>query len=106
LPARGLVGCRDLRSLPTRRSSDLEHLGLTEAREGEAVERRAAALGALRVVGGVAAEDLHAEALLAQLRHERGGLGAEAGVVDHVDRKSTRLNSSHVKSSYAVLCLK
>src|SRR5436305_10433372 len=24
----------------------------------------------------------------------------------HVDRKSTRLNSSHVRSSYAVLCLK
>src|SRR5690606_41871808 len=24
----------------------------------------------------------------------------------HVDRKSTRLNSSHVKSSYAVFCLK
>src|SRR5690606_4382602 len=26
--------------------------------------------------------------------------------VDHVDRKSTRLNSSHVKISYAVFCLK
>src|SRR5690606_41651573 len=26
--------------------------------------------------------------------------------VDAVDRKSTRLNSSHVKSSYAVFCLK
>src|SRR5690606_41912597 len=25
---------------------------------------------------------------------------------DEVDRKSTRLNSSHVKSSYAVFCLK
>src|SRR5690606_40685834 len=30
----------------------------------------------------------------------RGRIGAEQ------DRKSTRLNSSHVKSSYAVLCLK
>src|SRR5690606_41421916 len=30
-----------------------------------------------------------------------------AGIVDlHVDRKSTRLNSSHVKISYAVFCLK
>src|SRR5690606_39722886 len=27
-------------------------------------------------------------------------------VEDDVDRKSTRLNSSHVKSSYAVFCLK
>src|SRR5690606_41191063 len=30
-----------------------------------------------------------------------GGLGGSAS-----DRKSTRLNSSHVKSSYAVFCLK
>src|SRR5690606_11329162 len=28
------------------------------------------------------------------------------GVVDYLDRKSTRLNSSHVKISYAVFCLK
>src|SRR5690606_40774090 len=27
-------------------------------------------------------------------------------LVDHRDRKSTRLNSSHVKISYAVFCLK
>src|SRR5690606_39707964 len=27
-------------------------------------------------------------------------------VDDHLDRKSTRLNSSHVKISYAVFCLK
>src|SRR3712207_7982092 len=29
-----------------------------------------------------------------------------AVTVDHVDRKSTRLNSSHANISYAVLCLK
>src|SRR5207302_4232703 len=28
------------------------------------------------------------------------------GVLGHEDRKSTRLNSSHVKISYAVFCLK
>src|SRR5690625_5988824 len=28
------------------------------------------------------------------------------GVEDHLDRKSTRLNSSHVAISYAVFCLK
>src|SRR5436309_7310366 len=28
------------------------------------------------------------------------------GLSDNVDRKSTRLNSSHVKISYAVFCLK
>src|SRR5690606_40411144 len=32
--------------------------------------------------------------------------GAEAEVLEPVDRKSTRLNSSHVKISYAVFCLK
>src|SRR5690606_41876028 len=34
-------------------------------------------------------------------------LWAQAGVlVNELDRKSTRLNSSHVKISYAVFCLK
>src|SRR2546427_3531169 len=32
--------------------------------------------------------------------------GADAGVLQHADRKSTRLNSSHSQSSYAVFCLK
>src|SRR5690606_41805470 len=36
---------------------------------------------------------------------ERVIAGLEAGEF-RVDRKSTRLNSSHVKSSYAVFCLK
>src|SRR5690349_23996937 len=36
-------------------------------------------------------------------RHQRGEAGTEA---DHRDRKSTRLNSSHVEISYAVFCLK
>src|SRR5690606_10742924 len=34
-----------------------------------------------------------------------GGAATTDGVVVHVDRKSTRLNSSHVKISYAVFCL-
>src|SRR5690606_8757228 len=40
----------------------------------------------------------------------RSGTGKVAGTLGHGkrgrDRKSTRLNSSHVKSSYAVFCLK
>src|SRR5690606_41543600 len=32
--------------------------------------------------------------------------GAGPGGGPHIDRKSTRLNSSHVKISYAVFCLK
>src|SRR5699024_11502044 len=30
----------------------------------------------------------------------------DAALVQHTDRKSTRLNSSHVSNSYAVFCLK
>src|SRR5699024_12084161 len=32
--------------------------------------------------------------------------GQHAGDFDNIDRKSTRLNSSHVSISYAVFCLK
>src|SRR6266699_219537 len=35
-----------------------------------------------------------------------GGDQGPVGVVGEEDRKSTRLNSSHVRISYAVLCLK
>src|SRR5690606_40062904 len=36
-----------------------------------------------------------------------GGIGrAAVALLMHIDRKSTRLNSSHVKISYAVFCLK
>src|SRR5690606_30312178 len=35
-----------------------------------------------------------------------GGVERGAAAVHEVDRKSTRLNSSHVKISYAVFCLK
>src|SRR5690606_15577489 len=38
--------------------------------------------------------------------HEQQDVLALAGLVLLVDRKSTRLNSSHVKISYAVFCLK
>src|SRR5205814_10534285 len=43
-----------------------------------------------------------------RLPHRRGG-GAHAqvpGAERHADRKSTRLNSSHLGISYAVFCLK
>src|SRR5690554_7773622 len=33
-------------------------------------------------------------------------VGAALDLADRVDRKSTRLNSSHVRISYAVFCLK
>src|SRR5690625_4209856 len=84
----------DLRSFPTRRSSDLV---------GAAAGARLAA-GALRGNHRRCADRRLFSgrvAVVAAARLARCGItvGAE-------DRKSTRLNSSHVAISYAVFCLK
>src|SRR5690606_41309088 len=90
---------RALPSFPTRRSSDLG---------GPGVDRAVLARPDAGAAGGVAA-------LQRRQRRERLVDGvhradaADAGVVlgaARQDRKSTRLNSSHVKISYAVFCLK
>src|SRR5690606_41211252 len=65
-------------------------------------------------LGAEAAPDepgLHRGVVLAAQRVERRGVAALRGVHQgparlRQDRKSTRLNSSHVESSYAVFCLK
>src|SRR5262245_62599119 len=73
-----------LHSFPTRRSSDLhDQLG-----GGEHLRRRVEQAGAGTFV--IAIGD------------ERAG----ASLLDSADRKSTRLNSSHLGISYAVFCLK
>src|SRR3989442_10124717 len=67
-------------------------------RDGDAVRRGRGFRG--RGAGGAARASWH----------RQGGPGARAGTRgarDHEkDRKSTRLNSSHVRISYAVFCLK
>src|SRR5437868_13241674 len=46
-------------------------------------------------------------ALVENLDRDLGGVGARVADPDAgIDRKSTRLNSSHVSISYAVFCLK
>src|SRR5437773_4656546 len=40
------------------------------------------------------------------LAHDLGDHAVDLRVIDGVDRKSTRLNSSHITISYAVFCLK
>src|SRR5690606_41629198 len=78
---------RDLHSFPTRRSSDLPDTA-----------------GAL-IAGEV--ENLLAKTVqAASLRVRPVGAARAVSVVGELDRKSTRLNSSHVKISYAVFCLK
>src|SRR5690606_40149996 len=90
---------RHLHSFPTRRSSDLAAAARADQRgrapgrgvEGDVLQHRRP---------GLVAEGDVLEADVALQRADRG-LRVVA-----LDRKSTRLNSSHVKISYAVFCLK
>src|SRR5690606_40061557 len=95
--------CRALpfpHSFPTRRSSDL--VGVVALGEVGAVVGAAALLALDAAAGDDLGEDEH----VAQGAGEAEGLVGPAGGVAEADRKSTRLNSSHVKISYAVFCLK
>src|SRR5690606_41197363 len=95
---------RPLSSFPTRRSSDLD-LARGRCRAGLAQFAAFAHPGLQAAVEEVAA----AVADHVEQPDEAAGPAAPFIVVDHVngiDRKSTRLNSSHVKISYAVFCLK
>src|SRR5690606_41683635 len=89
---------RDLPSFPTRRSSDL-HLYPRLGMEGM--------LRQMRGEFAFALYDRDEDALY--LVRDRFGIKplywTNTGDA-FVDRKSTRLNSSHVKISYAVFCLK
>src|SRR5699024_11359418 len=81
-------------SFPTRRSSDLGGAeGAGDRCPAGRRDRRAAAADQDRV------EKIHATA--AETVQARNRAAKARG-----DRKSTRLNSSHVSSSYAVFCLK
>src|SRR5690606_41836253 len=86
---------RPLHSFPTRRSSDLGGVGEREAHPQSADQdaRPRARVPSSCGVGRV--QRLQRGVDEEPLRAPVGG-----------DRKSTRLNSSHVKISYAVFCLK
>src|SRR5690606_41491034 len=87
------VAHRGLRSFPTRRSSDLG------APPSKMRGRKAIARGETFTVTLTPRGDYTVAPLLDFL-----AMRALPGV--EIDRKSTRLNSSHVKISYAVFCLK
>src|SRR5690349_24151806 len=82
---------RDLHSFPTRRSSDLKSMPLRGAR----VQQRWQNLCEM-VCGHAAPPYPHLGARASRPHRPR----------NPEDRKSTRLNSSHVEISYAVFCLK
>src|SRR5688572_31250068 len=87
---------------PTRRSSDLREQQFT-------LEAAADFLGGCRILHHLRADNLDrdsdAQLGVPRLIHRAHAAGAEQAN-DVVDRKSTRLNSSHSQISYAVFCLK
>src|SRR5206468_11310248 len=92
---------RDLHSFPTRRSSDLGPKGLAGGKRVIVALSRGGLYGA----GAPAAAFEHAESYL-KAAFGFIGITPEFVLAEGVDRKSTRLNSSHDQISYAVFCLK
>src|SRR5690606_41993107 len=97
---------RAVLSFPTRRSSDLQ-----QATEFYMECALAAGLGVVNCMPVFIASDPRWEARFRERRLPIIGddIKAQVGAtIVHrtLDRKSTRLNSSHVKISYAVFCLK
>src|SRR5690606_40462238 len=93
----------DLHSFPTRRSSDLQHH--QELLAAVARDQVGAAQQALQGLGELA-QDLVADQVAVAVVDLLEAVQVDEGDRQRLDRKSTRLNSSHVKISYAVFCLK
>src|SRR5690606_42030869 len=91
------VVLRDLHSFPTRRSSDLTiRFGGVTALDAVSALFTAPVAGIIGPNGAGKTTTMNVVS-----GFHRRGLARAIG-----DRKSTRLNSSHVKISYAVFCLK
>src|SRR5690606_40545995 len=98
-------GCRDSHVRPEEAKS---LRGRGERTAGRMTRHHLAAELASRVAGTFATDTmpdrLAADDTLMDLA--KADMNAAAEAVINLDRKSTRLNSSHVKISYAVFCLK
>src|SRR5690606_41342885 len=100
------AGLPALPSFPTRRSSDLL-FGTLLDRVGAGnwlMQISVALLGRFR--GGPAKVAVISSALNGVVSGSSVSNVVSGGIFTIPDRKSTRLNSSHVKISYAVFCLK
>src|SRR5438067_8422825 len=86
---------QDLHSFPTRRSSDLSPTSVPPSRWQFA-----------RWHGATRGSESRPSALALHGREKARRPAASDRVTASRDRKSTRLNSSHVSISYAVFCLK
>src|SRR5690606_40616143 len=97
---------RDLPSFPTRRSSDLGSRALAQGQSAP-VHRSASAARPVLLPARLPGFEPAGACLEANTRGSRSSTRLSASErLAAGDRKSTRLNSSHVKSSYAVFCLK
>src|SRR5690606_40725538 len=97
------VSLRALHSCPARRSSDLRAIPHGPAR----LTVDDAPFGAGHILHDLVGAGEYAG--VDDRRQRSAPLAERDGIVirlSHLDRKSTRLNSSHVKISYAVFCLK
>src|SRR5690606_41885967 len=96
-----LASPRVLSSFPTRRSSDLTLITWGEERIDSGLA--AILMAVMPLVTLVLAHFFTADERITA----RKAIGVTSGMTAiRIDRKSTRLNSSHVKISYAVFCLK
>src|SRR5690606_41829653 len=95
---------RGLHSFPTRRSSDLSGLGAAAPLRSPAVSR--ALEGISKPAAGAGTPSALRQCPTARSHRTLRGSLERQRRTRCSDRKSTRLNSSHVKISYAVFCLK
>src|SRR5439155_21038348 len=95
----------DLHSFPTRRSSDLIHRDICY-REGSADEKHRLDLFLPHGTNWPILIFIHGGGLTSGDKALRVSGADVYGNIGRLDRKSTRLNSSHVAISYAVFCLK
>src|SRR5205085_12344918 len=92
---------RALHSFPTRRSSDSEHIFALSSPESTRAQARATLSDLNGHTMRITTRALHARIAI------RSGLMPTMFMARvRLDRKSTRLNSSHSQISYAVFCLK
>src|SRR5204863_9538829 len=96
----------DLHSFPTRRSSDLTaSVSAKASAVARLLSRKAASISSLASTGApvspafTSGNSVPTCAIAAKIEGEERS-------PRNLDRKSTRLNSSHVEISYAVFCLK
>src|SRR5690606_40179406 len=95
------AGLSELPSFPTRRSSDLLEAGFFHFVNECFPTGFALVLRVKQHVFDMAVRHMNFERVP---RSDLAGSGVRG--IHRIDRKSTRLNSSHVKISYAVFCLK